>query len=253
VTVTTYAQWVAAGSPWKPAAPIDNLSRVLGGYGYTVYVLGDENHATADPPEDHMPYSHTPWPGAQPYDYVLACDIMPPPAGKGLPDLVALGAQLIADKNAGVAPWIKYLNWTDGDGNCWHESWQPNHTRTGSNDRGHLHVSIRTDYATKVVNYDPVASIRGEDMAFTDEEKNKLLQQSEANTERLNALCEGLASIVTSWSNKNPTGTQDIWIVQQIQTLVEKVGAFTGAEQDKVDAATADALRAGADAIDPTK
>jgi hypothetical protein len=253
VTVTTYSQWIAAGSPWKPAAPVDSLAKVLRGHGYTVYTLGNEDHATADPPEDHMPYSHTPWPGAQPYDYVLACDIMPPPSGKGLPDLAALGQQLVADKKAGVAPWIKYLNWTDSAGKCWHESWQPDHARTGSTDRGHIHVSIRTDYVTKVVNYDPVANIRGEGMA------NEPNQVESATNERVLAIEKLKTSIKTSWAaNADADESVDfvvafLALIDTVQRIEDKVNLLTDAGQGSVDVATATALRTGADALDPPK
>jgi hypothetical protein len=171
MAVTTFAGWVADGRPWDPAFPVDDLAVCLRGYGYTVYILGNQDHATAQPPEDHMPYSHTPWPGRQPYPYVLACDIMPPPAGKGLPSLAQLAAQLFADRQAGVAGalWIKYMNWepSGGSGPCFHDSWQPKHARTSSTDRGHIHISGRTDFVTSHAadDYDPIARIRGDDMS----------------------------------------------------------------------------------------
>jgi hypothetical protein len=175
MAVTTYAGWVADGKPWDPAFPVDDLATCLRGHGYTVYILGNQDHATAQPPEDHMPYSHTPWPGRQPYPYVLACDIMPPPAGKGLPSLAQLGAQLHKDRQAGVpgAAWLKYLNWepSGGNGPCYHDSWEPTFNRTRSTDRGHIHISGRTDFVTShaAAGYDPVARIRGEDMPTPEE------------------------------------------------------------------------------------
>jgi len=171
MAVTTYAGWVADGKPWDPAFPVDDLADCLRGYGYTVYILGNDDHAHALPPEDHMPYSHTPWPGRQPYPYVLACDIMPPPAGKGLPSLAQLGAQLHKDKQAGVpgALWIKYMNWepSGGNGPCYHDSWEPTFNRTRSTDRGHIHISGRTDFVTShaAAGYDPIARIRGDDVS----------------------------------------------------------------------------------------
>lgn len=158
MTVTTYSEWVAAGEPWKPSQPVADFRATLQRHGYTVYVLGNHSHATANPPEDHMPYSHTPWPGSQPYDYVLAMDIMP----GGALDWHELGRRLVADKNAGVpgTEAIKYINWTNSSGQCLHEKWEPNHSTTSSSDTGHIHISFRTDYVTSHVmqNYDPVAT-----------------------------------------------------------------------------------------------
>lgn len=164
-----YQQWVAAGKPMsglvRPAAA---LKAILRGYGYTVYDLGDESHLKADPPEDHTPFSATGWPAASPRWWVHAIDVMPPPAGSGLPSLAQLGARLVADRNAGVPGvlWIKYLNWEPGDGACWHESWQPSYARRASTDRGHLHISARTDVRDdhRADGYDLVARVRGDDV-----------------------------------------------------------------------------------------
>lgn len=155
MTVTTYQQWLADGSPWKDAAPIDSFERTVRGYGYTVYTIGAvDTHLDIPNPEDHAPFSHTPWPGSQPYPYVLALDIMP--GGKW--SLAKLGAQIFADKMAGRpgTEWIKYMNWTDSSGDCWHDSWMPGHVRRGSSDRGHIHLSGRTDYVNKPTGYDPI-------------------------------------------------------------------------------------------------
>lgn len=159
MVVSNYTQWVADGSPWKAAVPVDSLAKVLRGYGYTVYVLGNKAHLTANPPEDHTPYSHTPWPGSQPYPFVLAEDIMP--GGKWPID--QLGAKIFADKVAGHPglAGLKYMNWTDSAGHCWHDKWTPNHERSVSNDRGHIHLSWRTDYVRSNTPYDPFAPQKG--------------------------------------------------------------------------------------------
>lgn len=156
MAVTTYRQWVADGSPWHPAAFIDDFAHTMRGHGYTVYTIGAvATHLNIPRPEDHAPFSHTPWPGPQPYPAVLACDIMP----GGALDLASLGAQIVADKFANVpgTEWVKYINWTDAGGNCYHDRWQPEHRRTPSGDRGHIHISGRTDFVTAGTSYDPVA------------------------------------------------------------------------------------------------
>lgn len=153
--------WRNAGKPWRLAQPIADLSRILRKYGYTVGTIGNDAHLNARTPEDHTPFSYTGWPGKHPYPFVLALDIMPPPAGRGLPSLAVLGAQIVADRASGYGPakWIKYINWTNGAGAVRHERWTPNHTVKASNDRGHIHISGRTDFVSSSVaqEYDPVA------------------------------------------------------------------------------------------------
>jgi hypothetical protein len=163
---TTYSGWVKDGRPWHPAECIDSFGTYLRSHGYTVYTLGDDSHLEADTPEDHTPYSHTPWPGSQPYPYVLACDIMP----GGDWSLAQLGARIYADKQAGVpgTEFIKYMNWTDSNGDCWHDKWTPGHSRSSSSDRGHIHLSARTDYVHKVTGYKPFAPQQEDDMDVTD-------------------------------------------------------------------------------------
>jgi hypothetical protein len=157
MTVTNYDQWVKDGSPWHPAKPVLDFAAILRGHGFTVYEIGAvDTHLDIPTPEDHAPFSHTPWPGAQPYPAVLALDIMP----GGDMDWRDLGAKIVADKKAGAhgTDAIKYINWTDRAGNCWHDSWEPNHAQRPSSDRGHIHVSFRTDFVVSSVmsGYDPI-------------------------------------------------------------------------------------------------
>ncbi len=163
MTTAAARSWRAAGGPWKLATPIAHLAATLRGRGYTVGTIGNDAHLNANTPEDHTPYSVTGWPGAHPYPYILALDIMPPAAGRGLPSLADLGAQIVGDRDSGYGPasWIKYVNWTNAAGACRHERWTPNHTVKASNDTGHIHVSARTDFVTSgvAVAYDPVARV----------------------------------------------------------------------------------------------
>lgn len=170
-----YRDWLADGSPWEFARPVRALGDRLAEHGYTVYFEGDTNHLTKDTPEDHTPFSATGWPGKSPYPVCMATDIMPPTAGqkskltgRALPSLARLAAQLRADRVSGApgAVWIKYMNWEPGDGNCWHDRWQPDYVRTASADRGHIHVSSRSDMAayTAADGYDLVARTEGSGM-----------------------------------------------------------------------------------------
>ncbi|MFI6332908.1 hypothetical protein ACIBBG_31955 [Micromonospora chersina] len=162
--------WINDGSPFRLMTPAADLRDTLRRHGYTVYDIGNRDHLEADPPEDHTPYSATGYPGTAKYGVGYAIDIMPPKAGSGLPSLQQLGAQLLADRKAGVAGirWLKYMNWEpqeDNGGPCYKEAWRPTYKRTTSTDRGHIHLSGLTGYenSTIAAGYDPVARIRGED------------------------------------------------------------------------------------------
>lgn len=160
----SYRDWVTAGRPFSTARPIQDLAVTLRRYGYTVYTIGNNDHLQAGVPEDHAPFSYTGWPVGSPRWWIHACDVMPPPAGKGLPSLAQLGQQLVNDKQSGHpgAAWLKYLNWTRGDGRCVHESWEPGHNVKSSSDTGHIHISARSDatHSGAAAGYDPVARFR---------------------------------------------------------------------------------------------
>jgi hypothetical protein len=140
-----YYDWVNDGRHWSNAQPVEDLKTTLEGLGYTIYTIGDDSHLTAYLPEDHTPFSATGWPYVSPKGRVCALDIMPK---AGLPDLVTLAHALITAKDAGDsrAAFIKYMNWTDSNGQVLHTSWEPSKQTRSSSDSGHIHVSIRTDY-----------------------------------------------------------------------------------------------------------
>src|ERR1041384_6831648 len=153
-----YSAWIDAGQPFTLAAPLAKLQKVLQGYGLTVYAYPDESHQQANPPEDHTPYSATGWPVSSPRWYGFAVDIMP--GSDGAAGQTRLARQIIADKDSNVpgTEWIKYINWTDEQGRTWHTSWQPYKVTVSSTDKGHIHISGRSDYATaNTVAYDPIA------------------------------------------------------------------------------------------------
>ena len=112
--VTAYQDWVNAGKPISGTArPVKRVGDRLRAYGYTVYYIGDDSHMKAGTPQDHTPFSATGWPVPSPRWWIHAFDVMPPPAGKGLPSLQQLGAQMLADAKAGHPgmAWLKYQNW----------------------------------------------------------------------------------------------------------------------------------------------
>jgi len=158
-----YYDWVRAGKPYNRSAPVMQLRDVLRSHGYTVYDYPDEAHQKANLPQDHTAYSATGWPVSSPRWWAFGIDQMP---GKGgMSDLADVAMQIIKDKDAGVpgTEWIKYINWTDKSGKCWHTSWKPNKSTVPSDDKGHNHISGRSDFTSRTtVKYDPVARMRGQ-------------------------------------------------------------------------------------------
>ena len=216
-----YYDWVEAGEPYTDARPVADLAKTLRGYGYTVWTRGDTSHMQASVPEDHTPFSATGWPGASPRWYGHALDIADPTeTGRpDLPSLAALGSQLYADIQAGVpgAILVKYMNWepTGPTGPCYHDQWQPGHKRTPSSDRGHIHVSMRSDSTklTDMAGYDPVARLRGTTMS------DETAKQVEATSRRTQAFALGEQSYNTAWSTKTPDGVEQNWLVGQIGAI----------------------------------
>lgn len=158
---TTYQGWLNDGATWYLIDPLVYLRDALRAKGYTVYDIGNKAHLTHVPPEDHTPYSATGFPGQSRYPYVHAIDIMPKKNALGqddFADLETLAKLLIQDKRSGKAPFIKYMNYTTAQGLCWHISWQPNERITSSSDKGHIHLSARTDYWNSGIKYSPFAS-----------------------------------------------------------------------------------------------
>lgn len=153
-----YYQWLDAGEPYEPCRPVREFVDLLRSKGYTVYHKGDTSHMQAVPPEDHTPFSATGYPIASKRWIGHALDIMP----DGPIDLTTLAMRIIADKIANVdgTQWIKYINWTDAHGETWHYKWQPSLVKSSSTDKGHIHISGRSDMDTSDVvsksGYDPV-------------------------------------------------------------------------------------------------
>ena len=183
-----YTEWIEKGRPYRLMRPAAELRDVLRAHGYTVFDRGDHGHMVHEPPEDHTPYSETGYPGKARYGVGYAIDIMPPTPGQRskvdgqpLPSLAQLGARIHTDRRTGRyghsgLVWVKYMNWEPGDGNCWHDSWQPNYARRSSTDRGHIHVSGLTGHeATGTGGYDPVARIREEHNGMAGTVADKIL------------------------------------------------------------------------------
>jgi hypothetical protein len=219
-----YRNWVADGRPWKFARPITQVGDRLRAHGYTVYYQGNQAHLEHEPPEDHTPFSATGWPAKSPYPYCMAMDIMPPTpgqkskvTGQPLPSLAKLAGQLRADKMDEVrqAVFVKYINWepSGSGGPCYHDMWTPTYTRRSSSDRGHIHVSARSDMATSTVSdgYDLVARVLGAPAAEED-------TMSAADGKQ--GFADAVAAMATA---TNDTTTDDDAWGRQVQANFDKV------------------------------
>jgi hypothetical protein len=169
MTLAQRLAWRADGSPFELMQPLAALRDRLRGMGYTVYDVGNNSHLDASPPEDHTPYSATGYPGKAKYGVGYAIDVMPP-AKSGLPSLQALGAALKRDADAGLIPWLKYMNWGPVDNaHAVKDSWRAGRpaARTSSSDTGHIHGSGMTGYEDdhRWDDYDPFS---GGDMQLSD-------------------------------------------------------------------------------------
>lgn len=226
MAITTYTGWINNGSPAFSAHPIQDIGDTAHRHGYNVgrtdvYGLGDQRHLLATPPEDHTPYSNTPWPIAQVYPYVTALDIMTPvPAG--YPSLAQLGQFLFDAKQAGRGElaWLKYMNWTDAAGSCWHDSWKPQHARSRSNDRGHIHLSCRSDrvFFNGSHGWDFIAEAAG--MAISDADFDALKW-------RVEALIVGRDDVFGG-----PNVGEDVFVTRQIKSIQTKLDALAAAVEE---------------------
>lgn len=163
-----YRDWLNAGKPYTLIRPAAAVQTTLRGHGLTVYDYPNQAHLQANTPEDHTPFSATSWPIKNARWRGHALDVMP---RTGVPDAQAvaenadIARQLIRDRDAEVpgAMWIKYVNWTDERGVCQQVRWEGGRTERASTDKGHIHISGRSDCATddRADDYDPIARMGG--------------------------------------------------------------------------------------------
>jgi hypothetical protein len=177
-----YYDWLNAGGPYVLIRPAKAVQATLRRHGLTVYDYPDDAHLKASTPEDHTPFSVTGWPGQNRRWKARALDVMPRgDTAAARKENADIARQLIRDRDAGVAGamWIKYLNWTDEQGVCRQERWMDagaplRRTTRSSTDRGHVHISGRSDADSddRADGYDPIARMRGltegDDMQLSD-------------------------------------------------------------------------------------
>jgi hypothetical protein len=152
VAIALYYTWNDLGRPFELAQPIRDI-KAWAKRNNVPWLgdLGNEEHLTADHPQDHTPYSTTAWPIPLDGWMVTAGDA----ANVTLPDGRTLGQAVEANARAGLLPWLKYMNHAgrhldsrdlDGDGLTW---------EVYPSSDAHCHFSIRTDWQHKSLGADP--------------------------------------------------------------------------------------------------
>lgn len=144
MVTTEYTHWNASGRPLNPSQPVREIvERMKAAYPAASNLFSwyaDDAHYQADYPQDHTPYSYTPWPNKpNPYPVVFATDIMHRP-DLGV-DCFSLFNYWIAEARAGRMPWLKYLIWQAriyDVRNNWIAGKASDHF-------DHIHISVRTD------------------------------------------------------------------------------------------------------------
>jgi hypothetical protein len=166
---SAYYEWLRAGRPYTLIRPAAAVQRNLRAHGLTVYDYPDDSHLQASTPQDHTPFSATGYPGANKRWNARGLDVMPRSDSYAhRKENADIARQLIRDRDAGVpgVMWIKYINWTDENGVCRQERWTSadpmRRTTVSSSDRGHIHISGRSDADTdtRADGYDPYARLQ---------------------------------------------------------------------------------------------
>jgi hypothetical protein len=144
MATSQYYAWVQDGRPLSPARPIrDFVERMKVNFPRASNLFSwyaDDSHYQATRPQDHTPYSYTPWPiSPQPYPYVTATDIMQRP-DLGV-DCFVLFPYWLSEAKAGRMPWLKYMIWQAKIYDV-RKNWAAG---TASDHYDHVHLSSRTD------------------------------------------------------------------------------------------------------------
>lgn len=150
-----YWDWDAAGRHFQVARPIVDMAAVARRHDIAVLgIIGNEDHLTADFPEDHTPFSRTYWP-VPAKGWICACD---------LANVRGLGDAILRDARARRLPWLKYMNF-GGRSYSHEDSFQYG----APNGDEHVHLSCRSDWLTlSIGDYDPLTPLE-EDVLTLDE------------------------------------------------------------------------------------
>jgi hypothetical protein len=151
------AVWDKAGRPFKVAAPIVYVvnyckRKAIPNLG----TIGNTAHLTADPPEDHTPYSDTAWPKRLPLTVLVDGERYWVCAGD-FANEDGLGDAILRDARAGLLPWLKYMNFA-GRSYAYADGFK----QSAPNSDQHLHLSTFDDADSLTYDcegWDPLAGI----------------------------------------------------------------------------------------------
>lgn len=138
-----YSSWNALGRPHTPAQPVrDIVTKLKAAFPQGKYFNWEANeaHYTANPPQDHTPFSYDGWPLPSPHWVVFATDIMASDVG-GTAGAQRLFDYYLREARAGRLAWLKYLIWQAKIYDVRH-GWVP---QPSSGHFDHIHISVRTD------------------------------------------------------------------------------------------------------------
>lgn len=141
-----FVAWDRLGRPLEPAQPVREIVerlKVAFPHAAAANLFGwraNEAHYTADPPQDHTPFSADGWPVPDPQWVVCATDVMHR-TDLGV-DCNVLFPYWLAEARAGRTPWVKYLIYQATIYDVRH-GWRP---QANSGHFDHIHISTRTDH-----------------------------------------------------------------------------------------------------------
>jgi hypothetical protein len=160
MATAAFNTWVNRGRDWSLAPVCTALVNVARSKGAAILgTIGNDDHLRSSNPQDHAPFSFTPWPVPLPGYVVTAVDIK-----EG-----AFADQFLQETREGQHIWVKYINLRGKHYDFRNRAW--NNPSVSSSGDIHLHVSVRTDRLNETYN-----SREEEDMATAAEIANALLE-----------------------------------------------------------------------------
>jgi len=245
-----YRDWLNAGRPYTLIRPAKAVQAALQGYGLTVYDYPNDAHLKANTPEDHTPFSVTGWPGTNRRWNARALDVMPRKDKAGNVTAAArkenadIARQLIRDRDGGHpgAMWIKYLNWTDEGGTCRQERWTDasnplKRTTRSSTDKGHIHISGRSDVDNddRADDYDPIARMAGQTTG------DEMSENASRQVAAMFDMQDGVVLFTDGSGTRDPQqfGVPIVRAIKDIAATVDAVAAAATADEQRDKAALA--------------
>lgn len=248
--------WERLGRPLEPAQPVREIvDRLKVAFPRAAALFGwhaDEAHYTADPPQDHTPFSADGWPAPDPQWWVCATDVMHRP-DLGV-DCRSLFGYWLSEARAGRMPWLKYLIWQATIYDVRH-GWRP---QPSAGHFDHIHLSTRTDHLTTHLGAWPLVP-EEDDMDVKDlfsantrsgahpvlflPAFNKLTEDAAAaaaGVTALRAVVEQLAAVITAGGGTVDTAAILAGVDNRLASLREQIHADVDTELDEQSRAGAD-------------